>query len=89
VDADSTQFEFYQQGVMNAPCDHTPNLPVLIVGYCNTAMRPVSTIPFWIARNNWGSAWGEQGYFRAAKGIDFPYGECGIEVQGVYPRILN
>jgi C1A family cysteine protease len=27
----------------------------------------------WIARNSWGTGWGDSGYFRIA------YGECGIE----------
>ena len=34
--------------------------------------------PFWIFRNSWGPAWGENGYFRILKGAD----ECTIEMAG-------
>jgi C1A family cysteine protease len=32
----------------------------------------------WIAKNSWGTGWGEQGFFRIG------YGECGIETWGVF-----
>jgi len=55
-------------------CDPTMlDHAVLIVGY---GIQPdvVDNIPFWIVKNSWGSDWGENGYFRIARGS----GCCGI-----------
>ena len=73
------QFEAYQSGVYyeksTSPLilDHT----VAIVGY---GTDPTTSEGYWIARNTWGSQFGESGYFRILMGRD----NLGIETDCVY-----
>jgi C1A family cysteine protease len=44
-------------------------------GHCVSVIGYSDAGSFWICKNSWGSAWGEQGFFCIA------YGECGIDAQ--------
>lgn len=46
---------------------------VKLLGYGEGMDSNGTAIPYWIAANSWNTTWGEQGYFRIAKG------ECGID----------
>ena len=46
---------------------------VKLLGYGAGLDNNGTSIPYWIAANSWNTSWGEQGYFRIAKG------ECGID----------
>lgn len=48
------------------------NHAVLLVGYGHCHMTGQK---YWIVKNSWGTAWGEEGYFRIRRGSD----ECSIE----------
>ena len=65
----------YSGGIIDLPSSKCSasgiNHVINIVGYGNG-----SGLDYWICRNSWGSAWGESGYFRVARGK----GTCGINV---------
>ncbi len=59
VAASATCFQFYSSGVLSKCYDSRLNHAVLAVGYGKAEGKDYIKI-----RNSWGSAWGEQGYFR-------------------------
>ncbi|CAF1111622.1 unnamed protein product [Brachionus calyciflorus] len=76
----SPDFINYYGGIFNASdCTEGLNHAVLIVGFNN-----VNNPPFWIAKNSWGSWWGENGYIRIIKNIN----ACGIANMASYPIIV-
>lgn len=74
-------FMLYSNGIYSSDkCRDTVtdvNHAVLIVGY---GTDPVDG-PYWIVKNSWGTSWGEDGYFRIARGKNM----CGIAVCASYP----
>lgn len=48
------------------------NHAVLLVGY---GANKTTGEKYWTIKNSWGTAWGEQGYFRIRRGVD----ECAVE----------
>jgi hypothetical protein len=73
-------FVYYVGGVYNNPaCDgQLLSHGVTIVGYGND---PISGLDYWLVKNSFGREWGEDGYFRMAKGINM----CGIENWATLP----
>jgi cathepsin F len=65
------KLQFYMGGIFDIPdCDASqPNHAINIVGYGVENGKP-----YWIIRNSWGTDWGENGYFRVARGKNM----CGI-----------
>ena len=51
---------------------------LLITGYGEETGEDGSVQQFWIARNSWGTDWGESGYVRIARGGDKKSGICSI-----------
>uniref|UniRef100_A0A6C0BJ07 Peptidase C1A papain C-terminal domain-containing protein n=1 Tax=viral metagenome TaxID=1070528 RepID=A0A6C0BJ07_9ZZZZ len=70
---DSSKFKNYGPGIIDTTmnCTTATNHAVVLVGYGITS----NGVKYWIARNSWGSDWGENGYFRIQRGINL----CGIE----------
>eukprot|EP01062_Namystynia_karyoxenos_P081950 TRINITY_DN9125_c0_g1_i1.p1 TRINITY_DN9125_c0_g1~~TRINITY_DN9125_c0_g1_i1.p1 ORF type:complete len:374 (+),score=113.50 TRINITY_DN9125_c0_g1_i1:74-1123(+) len=58
-------WQTYQDGVMAAICrpGAQPTHSVLVVGYGSHSKHK-----YWLAKNSWGSAWGEHGYLRLPRG---------------------
>ncbi|CAL6015481.1 Cathepsin_B [Hexamita inflata] len=68
-----SDFMYYVDGIYkHVSGDVLGQLMVSIVGYGEE-----NDTKFWIVRNAWGTAWGEQGYFRIVRGTN----ECQIERQ--------
>lgn len=79
-------FRLYKRGVYSTDkCKQGPqdvNHAVLIVGY---GTEPDVRLPYWIVKNSWGTDWGEDGYFRIARGRNM----CGIATCASYPILDN
>jgi cathepsin H len=73
-------FRDYKSGVyMDPACKNGPmdvNHAVLAVGYGTEGGQD-----YWIIKNSWGAAWGDNGYFKMARGIN----QCGIQNCNSYP----
>ncbi|XP_067842427.1 dipeptidyl peptidase 1 [Heptranchias perlo] len=72
-------FMYYHEGIYRHTGLRDPfnpfeitNHAVLLVGY---GSDPQTKENYWIVKNSWGTAWGEDGYFRILRGSD----ECAIE----------
>ena len=76
---DATQLQFYKSGVWTGQIEGSPaaagckqgmyDHAVLIVGYGSENGQD-----YWTVKNSWSEDWGEDGYFRIARGVS----ACGI-----------
>ena len=80
IDASSSGFQSYRQGVFTGPCGIGLNHAVLIVGYGATA----DGTKYWIVKNSWGDQWGEKGYIRMKRDTNDMRGLCGIAMYPMY-----
>lgn len=83
VQASDACFMEYKGGILSpstcacgGPMDHA----VVVVGYNTTVPEP-----YWIIRNSWGTAWGEQGYGRLAMGVN----QCNIMGFATIPNSIS
>ena len=60
VSINAVTFQHYKGGVLLGPCDAGINHAVTVVGYGADA----GDHKYWIVKNSWGDAWGENGYVR-------------------------
>lgn len=84
IQANLSSFRFYKNGVYNDPdCGNQLDHGVLIVGYGTDNQYGLD---YWIVKNSWSSAWGEEGYVRMLRNYDKnPSGMCGIATQPSFP----
>ena len=80
IDAGSNEFQFYQSGVLNAPCSQI-NHGVIAVGYGISGGQD-----YWIIRNSWGTYWGNQGYVWIKNNN---YGSCYVTNYGWLPIVTK
>ncbi|RWV93495.1 hypothetical protein BHE74_00059423 [Ensete ventricosum] len=83
VAIDSHEIQFYSGGIYDGPCGTNLNHEVTLVGYDTDE----DGTAFWIAKNSWGTAWGESGYILLAKDVAETEGRCGLAIRASYPVI--
>ncbi|CAJ1083415.1 procathepsin L-like isoform X2 [Xyrichtys novacula] len=81
VNAMLRSFHLYRGGLYNVPnCNpRFTNHAVLVVGYGTDRGQD-----FWLVKNSWGTAWGEQGFIRIARNKK---NLCGIANFAIYPTL--
>ena len=81
IEADHFAFQHYSGGVITSDgCGDQLDHGVLAVGFDTT-----TDTPFWLVKNSWGAAWGEEGYVRLAITVSDNQGECGIFEHPTFP----
>ncbi|XP_056335069.1 cathepsin S, ortholog 1 [Danio aesculapii] len=80
INAKLLSFHRYRSGIYNDPkCSSALiNHAVLVVGYGSENGHD-----YWLVKNSWGTAWGENGFIRMARNKNM----CGISNFGIYPTI--
>ncbi|KAL8151089.1 hypothetical protein V2J09_020897 [Rumex salicifolius] len=73
-------FQLYSHGIFNGLCGTSLDHAVTVVGYGEEDGGK-----YWIIRNSWGTAWGEDGYMRLTRDSIRPQGACGIAMMPSYP----
>ncbi|ONK67410.1 uncharacterized protein A4U43_C06F19940 [Asparagus officinalis] len=81
IDAGSFALQFYSSGIFTGSCGTNLSHAVTIVGYGTES----DGTKYWIAKNSWGSSWGENGYIKMERDVDAEGGLCGIAMQASYP----
>ena len=78
----------YSSGIMTKDmCDlDTVYRSITIVGYGSELVNGKRT-PFWIGKNNMGTKWGEDGYFRIERGEGQTGSICGFVDSVTYPYL--
>ena len=76
-------FRYYNSGIMDMECSTGTDHAVAVVGYGATD----DGRKYWIAKNSWGTNWGENGYIYLARDVGDPQGLCGIATNPAYPTM--
>uniref|UniRef100_A0ACD5TRV6 Uncharacterized protein n=1 Tax=Avena sativa TaxID=4498 RepID=A0ACD5TRV6_AVESA len=76
-------FRFYKSGIYSGPCGTKLDHAVTAVGY---GVDPSTGAKYWIVKNSWSQAWGENGFIRMKRDIGGP-GICGITLDTAYPTM--
>jgi len=81
VEADGQSFQFYQSGVLDDPtCGTNIDHGMTVIGWGTDATAKKD---YWLLRNMWGTAWGENGYMRIVRGKNM----CGVTEAASFPSL--
>lgn len=81
IESASTVFHAYTSGVISdASCGTSLDHAVTAVGY---GTDEETGLDYYLIRNSWGSAWGDNGYVKLARNGD-GYGICGVQEISVW-----
>ena len=82
VGINSSLLRTYTSGIIDASDTQCPPTVIdhlcLLVGYGTS-----NGIDYWILQNSWGKSWGENGYFRVARGKSV----CGVNYYAIYADV--
>ncbi|VVA92925.1 unnamed protein product [Arabis nemorensis] len=82
ISARGNSFIHYAGGVYDGKdCGTSVNHAVTLVGFGTSP----EGIKYWLAKNCWGTTWGEKGYMRLRRNVEWPEGMCGLAQYGSYP----
>ena len=82
IDANHPKFMSYKSGVFDIPdCTGQLDHAVLVVGY---GTDKDSGKDYWLVKNSWSTAWGEDGYIKMARNKG---DMCSIATLAVYPMV--
>ncbi|KAL4204946.1 hypothetical protein AMTRI_Chr01g112240 [Amborella trichopoda] len=76
IDGSAFGFKHYSEGVFTGDCGTQLNHAVTIIGYGTE-----DGVDYWLIKNSWGEAWGDNGYMKLKRGDDL----CGIADLASYP----
>ncbi|KAI3456183.1 hypothetical protein Pfo_012846 [Paulownia fortunei] len=86
IDAGCDAFMNHQAGIFTENCGTHLNHAVTLVGY---GIDKSTGMKYWLAKNSWGTSWGENGYIRLQRDVDAAEGLCGLAMDPSYPTITN
>ncbi|CAH2078237.1 unnamed protein product, partial [Thlaspi arvense] len=82
IDCSEAGFMHYAGGVYNPPdCGSTINHGVTLIGYGTSP----EGIKYWLVKNSWGKIWGDNGFMKLRRDVEWPEGMCGIAQMASYP----
>ena len=85
IQANKRSFQLYKSGIYSdLDCGFQLDHGVLLVGY---GYDEDYNMDYWIIKNSWSEAWGENGYIRIQRNIDDSRGLCGIAMDPSIPIV--
>ena len=86
VAVDARSWMSYAGGIIKDNCENKLNHGVAIVGY---GIEEGTNHNYWIIKNSWGAAWGENGYVRVEDTEESGDGVCGINMDTTYAKVVE